>query len=47
MRDNVINMNPEADSSNNLINKIIIQEKRRYRLLDYRSKILVGLNLNN
>ena len=42
MRDNVINMNHEADSSNSLANKIIDQA-RRNRFYVYGSGILIGL----
>ena len=42
MRDNVINMNKDADSSNSLANKII-EQARRNRILAYGSGILVGL----
>ena len=42
MRDNVINMNKDADSSNSLINKIMNQA-RRNRMLMYGSGVLVGL----
>ena len=42
MRDNVINMNYEADASNGLINKIM-RQARRNKMLMYGSGILVGL----
>ena len=42
MRDNVINMNYEADESNSLINKIM-RQARRNKMLMYGSGILVGL----
>jgi len=42
MRDNVLNMNYEADESNSLINKIM-RQARRNKMLMYGSGILVGL----
>ena len=42
MRDNVLNMNYEADASNGLINKIM-RQARRNKMLMYGSGILVGL----
>ena len=42
MRDNVLNMNNEADESNGLINKIM-RQARRNKMLMYGSGILVGL----
>ena len=42
MRDNVLNMNYEADESNGLINKIM-RQARRNKMLMYGSGILVGL----
>ena len=42
MRDNVFNMNHEADVSNNLINKIMDQA-RKNKILMYGSGILIGL----
>ena len=42
MRDNVFNMNHEADVSNSLINKIMDQA-RKNKILMYGSGILIGL----
>ena len=42
MRDNVINMNYEADASNGLINKIM-RQARRNKMLMYGSGVLIAL----